>query len=428
MKETQFKLSKYIVPSVIAMVVVGTNTNIDGFFIGNILGDDGLAAINIVWPIVAFIVSVGTGIGVGGAVIFNQKRGAGRAAEAEASKNTTLLFLAAAGVFLSLIFPAVSEGMLVLMGAEGAVLAHAHEYALVIGGGAVFQAAGAGLLVLLRNCGKTYQVMIYSVLGLVLHLVLDMLLAEKLGMAGVAAATVISQLAVSVMSMVSLDIYKNAGLNMRLIPRIALSASAPFGLNFVPSLVLLYTNYFALKCGGVAAVSAYAVMSYAVYTFDYIFQGVCDGVQPVISYCIGAGDKNGERRAMRSAAVILAALSAGFCLTTPALIRFMPELFAVSGEARRMMDAGFVIYAFSYPCKAAVKYVCSYYYSCGRTRLSNILVYLDPLVLTPGLLLALSAVMGTDGVWLAMTSAQLILAAAGLAVLFKNIRKENGNG
>ena len=64
----QFKLSKYILPSVISMVLVGTYTNIDGFFIGNVTGDDGLAAINIVWPIVALITAIGTGIGVGGSV------------------------------------------------------------------------------------------------------------------------------------------------------------------------------------------------------------------------------------------------------------------------------------------------------------------------------------------------------------------------
>ena len=44
--------------------------NDDGLFIGNAAGDDGIAAINIVWPVVAFITSLGTGIGVGGSGMF----------------------------------------------------------------------------------------------------------------------------------------------------------------------------------------------------------------------------------------------------------------------------------------------------------------------------------------------------------------------
>ena len=71
----KFKLSKYIIPSVISMVLVGSYTNIDGLFIGNITGDNGLAAINFAWPIVALITSVGTGIGVGGSVILSTLRG-----------------------------------------------------------------------------------------------------------------------------------------------------------------------------------------------------------------------------------------------------------------------------------------------------------------------------------------------------------------
>lgn len=424
-----FKLSKYIIPSVIAMVVVGTNTNIDGFFIGNIMGDSGLAAINIVWPIVAFIVSVGTGIGVGGSVIFNQKRGSGKISEAETVKNTTFAFLTIIGTALSLFFPIASKRLLMLMGAAEDVLVYAVSYAVVIGIGAVFQVVGAGVLVMLRNCGKTYQAMIYSLAGLVIHLVLDILLADRFQMAGVAAATVISQIAISVMGIISLGIDKTVRPAMKDTSDIIKSSSAPFGLNFVPSLVLLYTNYFALKCGGVSAVSAYAVMSYAVYTFDYIFQGVCDGVQPIISYCIGAEDKKGECRAMKCSGLILIVFSIVFCLLTPLMIRMMPKVFAVSDEARNMMNIGFIIYAMSYPCKAAVKYVCSYYYSCGKSKISNILVYLDPLFLTPVLLYILSAVMGINGVWLAMTLSQFSLAVAGIVILLKtqNYKVTKGN-
>lgn len=54
----KFNLAKYIVPSVISMVLIGTYTNIDGFFIGNATGDNGLAAINFAWPIIAFATSI----------------------------------------------------------------------------------------------------------------------------------------------------------------------------------------------------------------------------------------------------------------------------------------------------------------------------------------------------------------------------------
>ena len=41
-----------------------------------------------------------------------------------------------------------------------------------------------------------------------------------------------------------------------------------------------------MRSGGTEMVSAYAVMSYAVYFYDYLCQGVCDGIQPVVSYYV----------------------------------------------------------------------------------------------------------------------------------------------
>ena len=43
----------------------------DGYFVGNTIGDAGLSAINIAYPIVALIQALGTGIGMGGAVYYS---------------------------------------------------------------------------------------------------------------------------------------------------------------------------------------------------------------------------------------------------------------------------------------------------------------------------------------------------------------------
>ena len=422
----KFNLSGYIIPSVISMVVVGSNANIDGLFIGNIMGDNGLAAINIVWPIVAFAAAAGTGIAVGGAVMLNRHRGRGDTAAAETIKNTTMLFLLLFGAAASVLLWLFREPLLIMMGAEGEVLLLAAEYAAVIGVGAAAQICGAGVVVLLRNDGKTYQGMIFSVIGLLLHIALNAVLAGKFGMGGVAAATVISQTVVAVSGFAAIKKDREAGVSRKYSGEICLSAAAPFGLNFVPSLVLMFTNICALRAGGTAAVSAYAVMSYAVYTFDYIFQGVCDGVQPVISYTCGACDNACKRRTARCGAIVLGAVAAVSIIITPLMIEVMPRIFSVSDAARGMMDTGFIIYAFAYPFKAAAKYICAYYYACGERVISNILVCLDPLLLTPLFLYVGMTILGINGVWAAMTAAQFVLCIAGTASILINRRKRVG--
>ena len=412
------KLSRDLFPAVVSMVVIGTGTNLDGFFIGGALGDNGLAAINLVWPIVAFLTSVGTGLGMGGAIRVSRLRGQGAVQQAETAKNTALALLLLAGVAVGLLLSLICRPLLRLLGAAGEVHTLSVAYARVLCIGAVFQVAGSGLPALLRNDGKAGCSMVYSLIGLGVHLLLDALLIRRWSMAGIAAASCLSQLVIALLNLCSLRPRKSGGLCPAAALPLLRDAAAPFGLNFVPSLVLLVTNAAALREGGVAAVSAYAVMSYAVYTFDYMVQGVCDGIQPTVSYCVGAGDGPGIRRACRCAALLLGGLSVGFAVLTPVLIRVMPGLFSVSSAALAMMRIGFWIYAAAYLPKAAAKLVCACFYAAGAVRPANLLVYLDPLCLTPLALAVCCPLLDVNGVWAAMTAAQFLLAAVSL-LLFR---------
>ena len=56
----------YVAPSVFACALSGIYAIVDGFFVGNSVGDIGLSAINIAYPVTALIQGLGTGIGMGG--------------------------------------------------------------------------------------------------------------------------------------------------------------------------------------------------------------------------------------------------------------------------------------------------------------------------------------------------------------------------
>ena len=66
-----------VIPSMLAFALSGIYSVADGFFVGNSLGDNALAAINIAYPLTAFIQAAGTGIGMGGAVMFAIHNGSG---------------------------------------------------------------------------------------------------------------------------------------------------------------------------------------------------------------------------------------------------------------------------------------------------------------------------------------------------------------
>lgn len=432
----KFNLLKYILPATLSAVMIGSYSNVDGLFIGNALGDDGLAAVNIAWPIVAFITSVGAGLGIGGSIAVNGTRGKGDTEVAERKKFTALLLLFVAGILTTALCSALYIPVLKFLGATGEVFRYAENYSLVISLGAAFQVVGIGLIMLLRGEGKTVSALIYSAVGLIAHVVFDALTVKKFGLYGVSGACVAAQAIVAALSLVTFlkkdknretaDTIETLSETSSAKPRfsdrfpdvkeILKNSIAPFGVNFAPSAALLFTNFFALASGGTAAVSAYAVMSYVSYTFDYVYQGVCDGIQPVLSYYEGARDEAGKKRSLRTVVIILSACSVAFIALTPLAIAFMPKVFATSAEAEAMMRTGFWIYAISYPFKAAARFGCSYFYSVGGVKIANALTYTESLLVTPLALLSLSFA-GINGVWTALPSAQIVMCLILVVIL-----------
>lgn len=52
-----------MIPSVLSFALSGIYTIVNGFFVGNSIGDLGLSAVNIAYPIVAVIQGIGMGYG-----------------------------------------------------------------------------------------------------------------------------------------------------------------------------------------------------------------------------------------------------------------------------------------------------------------------------------------------------------------------------
>ena len=68
---------RFVFPAILSFSLSGVYSIVDGYFIGNRLGDIGLSAVTIVYPIVALIQAIGTGAGMGGAIYFSIYRARG---------------------------------------------------------------------------------------------------------------------------------------------------------------------------------------------------------------------------------------------------------------------------------------------------------------------------------------------------------------
>ena len=182
---------RYALPSMLSQLLNSCFIIVDGFFIGRNLGDIGLAAINVAWPITAFIQAVSLGLGLGGAVRLSTALGRGDKEEAALARGNTLTALAAAGVAMSVGLWLACPVILPLIGAKGELYAPALEYSRMICALALGQTINTGVLPLLRGCHKTMQAMSFTVVGLLSNIFMDWLFIQAFqwGLAGAAVAT-----------------------------------------------------------------------------------------------------------------------------------------------------------------------------------------------------------------------------------------------
>lgn len=420
---------RYVMPSMLAFALSGVYAIADGFFVGNELGDSALAAVNMAYPMTAFLQAAGTGIGMGGAIRYAISMGNRDKDQARRYFGMALLLLIAAGVCLTAVFLAGAPAVLALFGAEGDIFALGREYLLYIGFGAVFQVMGTGLVPFIRNMGSAVAAMAAMIAGFLTNIFLDYLLVWRLpwGMAGAAAATVIGQ---AVTFAVCLAFFfrrrekplfrfeKKAGGLAGEILSVGLS---PFGLTYSPNLTLILVNKSAALVGGTLAVTCYAPVSYISAIVMLLLQGVSDGSQPLISLAFGEGRLEKTKK-VRNMAYGFALLVAFLC--TGLLLAVRGEaalLFGASGKVTALVAFILPIFCTGFLFAAFSRVTTAYFYAAGRNVQAYLLIYGEPLFLFL-LLLFLPNLLGVQGTWAAVPISQILAAAVG-AVLAAAERK-----
>ena len=401
---------KTVLPSMLAFTFSSLFVIVDGFFVGRNTGDVGLAAICIAFPAVALVQAVGTGLGMGGAIQIAVCRGTKETDGELRFLGNTILLLLGSGVLLTAALVVLAYPVLLLLGAEGALLEPGLQYLRVAALGALFQVCAQGFVPLLRNYDRSILAMGAMVTGFLMNILLDWLLVEvwKYGLYGAAAATAFSQMVTTIPCALFLfrkartmkrDHWKPRGGLVSQIVRVGLS---PFGLSLSPNLVLLVMNRAALAYGGEVAVAAYAVISYAITVVLYLLQGTGDGSQPLMSLYLGQGQPE-KARQVRNLAYVLAFGASVLCLwlfwvgrdTVSILFGASPEAAAIVSRVMLYFSLGAVGLSFA-------RVTTAYFYSIRENRYAYVLVYGEPVFLTLLLAAVLPPLWGLEGVWLSL--------------------------
>ncbi|GAA0801737.1 MATE family efflux transporter [Faecalicatena orotica] len=413
-----------VIPSMFAFALSGVYAIADGFFVGNALGDSALAAINVAYPLTAFLQAAGTGLGMGGAVEYAISLGTNDHTRGRQYFGMSLIMLVLSSIILTLIYLPAAPAILQFFGASGDIQVLAEEYVLYITYGAVFQILGTGIVPFIRNMGSSIAAMLAMTAGFFTNIILDYLFVWKypLGMTGAAAATVCGQAVTFLVCLICLFIKKEVplfhfqGHKVSFVKNILKVGLSPFGLTFSPNITLILINKSAALTGGTLAVTYYAPVSYISCIVLLLLQGVSDGCQPLLSLSYGEGNvqKTKQFRNMAYRFGLLTALFSFIVLFFAG--RNVAELFGASGTIAGNAARILPVFLLGYLFVSISRITTAYFYATGKNMWAYILIYGEVFFLFV-LLLFLPKIAGISGTWFSVPASQLFAMMLSLLII-----------
>lgn len=418
---------KYVIPTVLTFTLAGFYDIVDGIFVGNAVGDAGLAGINVSWPVVALVTAVGTGVGMGGGVVSSLMSGAGNVVKSRRAIGTTFLLLILFSVPIMILLLAFSATICEFLGGRGEALIQATEYIGVIAWGVPFQILVTGCAPLIRNQGKVAYAMVVQMFAGCVNVILDyvFVVVMDLGTGGSAAATVISMVLAFVL--VAIFFFKKDNhikrVDLRLDGAIAKHALklglAPFGLTLLPEATVVVINMNLAAYGGELELAAYAVVSYTACVIQMLIQGVGDGSQPLISQHYGAGDFDKVRRFRNMNYLVTISLGVFGLLCMYLFRRQVPFLFGASDKAAELISSVLPVFSTAYIFYGFTHASTSYFYAIDDARASNTIVYSEGMLVIL-VVFGMAYFLGINSVWISVTVVQMLLSV--LAAVFLHRR------
>ena len=347
--------SKMFFPTLLGLIFNALLTIIDGIFVGQGVGPEGIAAVNIIAPL--FMVAPGTGLmfGIGSSVIAGIA--ISRNDNSRASINTTQAYVFCA-VFISLLAIVLlffRKEIALLLGSSDELLPGALDYLTWLIPGIfllIFECIG---MMVIRLDGSPKFAMYCNIIPAVINIFLDYYLIFPCGM-GVKGAAIATSLSIAVGALMVFVYFirfsyvikfkwspKNFAVNIW--RQIQIGSSA-FITEVAMSVMMLTGNYMFMKYYGNSGVAAFSIACYLFPLMFMMSNAVAQSAQPIISYNYGAGATSRVKQAF--ALSIRVAFICGiiaFCALAFGAGQIVQLFIDPECDAGRLACAGLPIYA-----------------------------------------------------------------------------------
>lgn len=414
---TTGRLLKFTASPIIMMIFTSIYTIVDGFFVSNYAGKTAFTALNLIYPYLQMLGCLGFMIGTGGSALVAMTLGTGD--ENRANRLFSMLVVATAvlGVLFSAFGLALLEPVALRLGATEELLPDCLLYGRIL---LTFQTAFM-LQYLFQSffiaAEKPKLGLFFTVAAGATNMVLDFVLVgvAGFGLAGAAAATVISQM-VGGVAPIFYFIKRRPGCRLYFTkPLFSLwelfkactNGASELMTNISMSLVSALYNIQLLKLFGADGVAAYGVIMYMGFVFAAVFIGYAQGCAPIVSYHFGAGNRDELKNLLRRSVTIIAVAGVAMLMSSELLAEPLAKIFVgYDAGLLALTIHGMKLYSISFILSGFNIFGSAFFTALNNGAVSAAISFLRTLLFQIVSILALPILIGVDGIWLAVVAAE----------------------
>ena len=426
------KLLRFVLPSIVMMVFTSIYGVVDGLFVSNFAGKTPFAAINLVMPFIMVLGGLGFMIGTGGTALVGKLLGQGEPEEANRCFSMMVWFALLLGGVLTVVGIVFMEPVSLFLGATEEMLGDCLIYGRIV--------IAFTVPFMLQNIFQSFLIaaekpklgLVATVAAGVTNMTLDFLFVGVLpwGVAGAAIATGISQ---CVGAAIPLFYFMRKNSTLRLVAtklkaRMILAAcgngSSELMSNISSSIVSMLYNFQLLKYIGEDGVSAYGVLMYVQFIFVAIFIGYAIGCAPIISFHYGAGNRDELKNLLKISVRLMA--GGGVVLTALALLLARPLAAVFVGYDAALFDLtchAFKVFSFAFLFAGFNIFASSFFTALNNGGVSAAISFLRTLVFQSASVILLPLLFDVDGIWYAITAAEVFATLISVMFLFLKQKK-----
>ena len=422
---------RYVIPSTLSLLAISTASVVDGFFVGNYIGADALAAVNLLMPYFALLFGIALMFAVGGSVKASIYIGEKKYDLASSLFSQVFIVVLAMVVFavpLSLTF---SEYLFSALGATPSLYPLMQSYFEIFCFVTIMQLSCLVMYYFIRADNRPELGMRALMLGAFINIALDALFIGRLGwgIEGAAWATLIAQ-AIQLLYISSYFLSGRNNLRLFLpvfnVKELAFSAFNGFSefINeFSIGLVILVFHWVISRQAGVEGIAAFSVVNYLIYISLMVYYGIIDAMHVLLGQNFGAQRIDRVKEFMRIAAISIATLSIMLVIILHTFEGPIVGFFLDEGAepARKMAQSFLHIIWPIFLFNGFNVLICAYLTSAEQALQSSIIAMLRSLVLPIGFVVLLSIMLPKIGFLYAVPLAEALAFLFALA-FFVNYR------